>query len=140
MASYETPAEAASAISYLYDWSRAQKALMRVPSSRSEDVAADRNAVLAIFRQAANEGRHMLTEPEAKAAIAAYRIPVPETVVARSPGDVETAARRLLEATGAVVVKLLSKTITHKSDVGGVVLNIETPQAAREAAEAIDSA
>jgi acetyltransferase len=80
----------------------------------------------------------MLTEPEAKAAIAAYRVPVPETVVARSPGDVEMAARRLLEATGAVVVKLLSKTITHKSDVGGVVLNIETPQTARQAAEAIE--
>ena len=77
----------------------------------------------------------MLTEPEAKAAIAAYGIPVPETVVATIAWQrSETAARRLLEAADAVVVKLLSKTISHKSDVGGVVLNIETPQAARQAA------
>ena len=41
VASFETPADAATAVSYLSDWSRAQKALMRVPSSRSEDVAGD---------------------------------------------------------------------------------------------------
>ena len=79
------------------DWSRAQKALMRVPSSRSEDVAGDREAVLAIFRQVAKEGRRMLTEPEAKAALAAYGIPVPETIVAKTPADAGVAAARLLE-------------------------------------------
>ena len=87
MASFETPADAAMAVSYLSDWSRAQQALMRVPSSRSEDVAGDREAVLAIFRQVAKEGRRMLTEPEAKAAISAYGIPVPETIVAKSPAE-----------------------------------------------------
>lgn len=137
VASYETPAQAATAISYLYDWSRAQKALMRVPASRSEDVIGDRDAVLAIFRQAAKEGRRMLTEPEAKAAIVAYGIPVPETITARSAEEVGKAAVRLLKGSQKVVVKLLSKALTHKSDVGGVVLNIETPQAARDAAEAI---
>lgn len=137
VASYDTPAEAASAISYLHDWSRAQKALMRVPASRSEDVAGDREAVLSIFRQAAKEGRRMLTEPEAKAAVGAYGIPVPETVVARSAEEVEAAAARLLKGSEKIVVKLLSKTLTHKSDVGGVVLGIETARSARDAAETI---
>lgn len=135
--SYETPAQAATAISYLHDWSRAQKALMRVPASRSEDVAGDRDLVLSIFRQVAADGRRMLTEPEAKAAIAAYRIPVPETVVASSPAQVEEVAARMLASTDRIVVKLLSKSITHKSDVGGVVLGIETARAAREAAATI---
>ncbi|MGB3830332.1 MAG: bifunctional acetate--CoA ligase family protein/GNAT family N-acetyltransferase [Mesorhizobium sp.] len=138
IATFETPAAAAEAVSYLVDWSRAQAALQRVPSAQAQDVAGDREAVLAIFRQAAAEKRRMLTEPEAKAAVAAYGIPVPETAVARTPDEAGQAAARLLESAQKVVVKLLSKAVTHKSDAGGVVLNIETAAAAREAAAAIE--
>lgn len=137
VASFETPADAATAVAYLSDWSRAQKSLTRVPSSRGDDRAGGRETALAIFRTAAAEGRRILTEPEAKAAIAAYGIPVPETAVAATPAEAKKAAARLLEGGGRVVVKLLSKAISHKSDVGGVVLNIETPAAAQEAARAI---
>lgn len=139
IASFETPADAATAVSYLSEWSRAQRALMRTPSSRSEDITSDREAVLAIFRQVAREGRRMLTEPEAKAAISAYGIPVPETVVARSPAEVEVAAVRLLKTSERIVVKLLSKAISHKSDIGGVVLNIADAAAAGAAARAIEA-
>ncbi|MCC2690512.1 MAG: hypothetical protein K0S21_3315 [Rhizobiaceae bacterium] len=135
--SFATPADAASAISYLSGWSRAQHALLRVPPAHSEETTGDRHAVRSIFRQAAGEGRRMLTEPEAKAAIAAYGIPVPETIIARSPEEAEEAAGRLLAVSEKVVVKLLSKTISHKSDVGGVVLDIDTPDVARTAAETI---
>ncbi|MEP9373655.1 bifunctional acetate--CoA ligase family protein/GNAT family N-acetyltransferase [Mesorhizobium sp. KR1-2] len=138
VATYETPSDAATAVSYLSEWSRAQKALLRVPPRRSEDIFGDREAVLSIFRRAASEGRRMLTEPEAKAVIAAYGVPVPETAIARTPQEVEEAARRLLAHGGKVVVKVLSGTLTHKSDVGGVVLDIATPAAAREAAEEIE--
>ncbi len=79
----------------------------------------------------------MLTEPEAKAAIAAYGIEVPQTIVAATPGAVRAAAGELLRASKAVVVKVLSKAISHKSDIGGVVLNLETGEAAFEAATAI---
>ncbi|MER9371127.1 bifunctional acetate--CoA ligase family protein/GNAT family N-acetyltransferase [Mesorhizobium sp. M0491] len=139
IASFETPADAATAVSYLGEWSRAQRALMRTPSSRSEDVRSDREAVLAIFRQVAREGRRMLTEPEAKAAISAYGIPVPETIVANSPAEAEAAAGRLLKTSEQVVVKLLSEAISHKSDIGGVVLNIGNAAAAGEAARAIEA-
>ncbi|KRB18292.1 MULTISPECIES: bifunctional acetate--CoA ligase family protein/GNAT family N-acetyltransferase [Mesorhizobium] len=139
IASFETPADAATAVSYLSEWSRAQRALMRTPSSRGEDITSHREAVLAIFRQAAGEGRRMLTEPEAKAAISAYGIPVPETIVARSPVEAEAAASRLLKTSGQVAVKLLSKAISHKSDIGGVVLNIADAAAAGEAACAIEA-
>ena len=137
IASYETPAAAANAISYLSDWSHAQQALMRVPDSRHDDKRFDREAVYRLFHRAAAEGRRMLSEPEAKAAIAAYGIAVPRTLVARTVDEVEHAAGELLSAGGKVVVKLLSKSLTHKSDVGGVVLDIATPTAAREAAVAV---
>lgn len=139
IASFETPADAATAVSYLSEWSRAQQALMRTPSSRGEDIASNRESVLAIFRQVAKEGRRMLTEPEAKAAISAYGVPVPETIVARSPAEVEVAAGQLLKTSEHIVVKLLSKAILHKSDIGGVVLNLAAAAAAGEAARSIEA-
>jgi acetyltransferase len=137
VATFETPSDAAIAVSYLSDWSRAQKALTRVPSGQSGEVGGNIEAVRAIFRQAAKDGRNLLTEPEAKTAIAAYGIVVPETVIALTPPDVAKAAKRLLSKSDAIVVKLLSKAISHKSDIGGVLLDIATPEAAGDAANAI---
>ena len=112
---------------------------MRTPSSRSEDITCDREAVLAIFRQIAKDGRRMLTETEAKAVISAYSIPAPETIVAKSPAEAEVAAGRLLKTSEQVVVKLVSKAISHKSDIGGVVLNIADAAAAGKAARSIQA-
>lgn len=137
IANFSTPSSATAALSYLGEWSRAQKALTRVPSSGSEDVRGDREALAAILKGAAREGRRMLTEPEAKAAIAAYGIPVPATRVTETPKAAGEAAAELLKTSDRVVVKLLSKTISHKSDIGGVVLDLKTPQAAVAAAEGI---
>ena len=137
IASFDTPADCAVAVSYLSQWSRAGKALMRVPSSRGEDVDRDRARALAILRSVAAEGRAMLTEPEAKAVLAAYRIPVPETEVVRSAAAAASAAKRLLETSPSLVLKVLSKTISHKSDVGGVVLGLETPETVRRAVAAM---
>lgn len=138
LASYETPADVALAASYLAKWSRAQESLVRVPSSQADGEAAyDRGAANAVLRRVAAEGRRLLSEPEAKAVIAAYGIATPKTIVAASPEETEKAAATLLADGGKVVVKLVSKTVTHKSDVGGVVLGIETAAAAREAAETI---
>lgn len=137
LASFVTPGEAAAAVSYLSDWSRAQRALMRVPSSLSEDVTGDRQAVKDILRKAAEEDRHILTEKEAKAVLAAYGLEVPEDLFAPSPAEAEAMAGELLSRSERIVLKLVSRQISHKSDVGGVVLNIETPEAARQAAEKI---
>jgi acetyltransferase len=136
IATYETPDATATAVSYLSNWSRAQKALRRVPAAAA-GVSADREAVRHIFRPVASEHRRMLTEPEAKAVVKAYGIPVPETIVARTSKEVEQASIDLLKSSRKVAVKLLSKAVSHKSDVGGVVLNIETARAAYEAAQAI---
>jgi acetyltransferase len=134
---YETPAAAAAAVDYLTRWSRAQKVLQRVPAGPAA-AAVDHAAALAVFRQAAAEDRRVLTEPESKAVVKAYGIPVPETIVARSAGDVGKAAERLLRDSRKIAIKLLSKSVSHKSDVGGVVLNIETAKDARDAALGIE--
>jgi acetyltransferase len=137
IANYETPSEAAQSITYLRNWSSAQQSLVRTPSGSRPDKRSAYDTALAIFRTVAADGRRMLTEPEAKAVIRAYGIVTPETVSVKTPAEVESVAARLLERSPKVAVKLLSKTLTHKSDVGGVVLGIESAAAARAAAEAI---
>lgn len=133
---YATPAEAASALTYLTDWAAARKSLVSAPRERRL-TKPDQVAVRKIFRAVAAEGRRMLTEIEAKAVVKLYGISVPETILARTPAEVEAAAERLLARASRVVVKLHSRTLTHKSDVGGVVLNLETGAAARVAATSI---
>lgn len=138
VASFETPAAAAAAVSYLSDWSRSQKALMRVPPRHATNVSSGIDKALPVFRQAALEGRSMLSETEAKSVISAYGIAVPETILARSVEETGQAAERLLQSSEKVAVKLTSKTLTHKSDIGGVILDVETANDARHAAEQIE--
>ncbi|MGE0232324.1 MAG: GNAT family N-acetyltransferase [Flavobacteriaceae bacterium] len=137
VASYETPAEAACSLGFLTGWSKAQRALSRVPEARPEDDIHDRQAASAILAGAAAEGRHLLSEPESKALLAAYRIPVPETLTARTPEETAARAQDILRNSEAVVVKLWSRKITHKSDIGGVILDIRSPAKAQTAAETI---
>ena len=81
-----------------------------------------------LIEQARAAGRTILTEPESKELLAAYGIPVAETRTAASEEEAVVAA----EAIGyPVVVKLVSHTITHKTDVGGVRLNLPDADAVR---------
>ncbi|HEY8594507.1 MAG TPA: bifunctional acetate--CoA ligase family protein/GNAT family N-acetyltransferase [Devosiaceae bacterium] len=137
VASFETPSEAVKAVGFLSAWSRAQRALSRVPASRSEDTHAEQAQVRRILAEVAADGRSILTEPEAKGVIAAYGIPVPEIAVARTLEEVEAKAREVLRHAPKIVIKLLSREITHKSDIGGVMLNIGSPEAAARAASEI---
>lgn len=136
VASFDTPAQSARAVGFLTRWTRLQSELQRVPEGRNESIAGEATA-RTILAAVAAEGRRLLTEPEAKAVIAAYGIPVPKLIVAATPAEVENAAARLLEAAPRVVVKLLSKQISHKSDIGGVALNLTNAHDAAAAAAAM---
>lgn len=136
VATADTPAGAAEAVSLLTRWSALRARLDQVPSSSGE-VAVDRAAAALIIKTAAAEDRGLLTESEAKAVFAAYGIAVPATIVALDEAQVAEAAARLLTAHRSVVVKVLSRTISHKSDVGGVVLGLTTPGATVDASAAI---
>jgi len=83
------------------------------------------------------EGRTILTAAESKQIVAAYGIPTMETCVATSEDDAVAAAASI---GFPVVLKLHSKTITHKTDVGGVQLNLIDDKAVRSAYRAIESA
>jgi acetyltransferase len=136
IASFETPAAAAEAIAMLTRWSSLRQSLERVPSSTGV-VEVDRPRVATVLAAAANEARSMLTEAEAKSVISAYGIPVPEILVAQSDDEIAAAAAHLLATAPVLVVKLLSRTISHKSDVGGVVLDVPDVAAAVAAARGI---
>jgi len=80
----------------------------------------------AVLAQARSEGRTLLTEVEAKAALAEAGIPVGETRLARTRED----AQRIAGELGyPVVLKIVSPDIAHKSDVGGVKLNLADAEA-----------
>src|SRR5581483_1797714 len=75
-----------------------------------------------------------LTEPESKSILAAYGIPVAEARIASAPEDLARAAR---DIGFPVALKILSPDITHKSDVGGVALNIESVKELEHATDAM---
>lgn len=134
MPTYDTPENAARAFLEAVNYRRNQSLLMETPPSIPPGFSPDVARVRAIVGDAMREGRELLTEPEAKGVLAAYGIPVVETVVADTPEH----AAELAQGLGfPVAVKLISPDITHKSDVGGVVLNIETAEQALDAARQI---
>ncbi|WP_128291142.1 bifunctional acetate--CoA ligase family protein/GNAT family N-acetyltransferase [Afifella aestuarii] len=137
VATFLSPSDAIRSVGYLTDWHKAQALLMRTPPSLPDDFTWDAERARAVMVKAAEEGRSVLTEPEAKEVLAAFGIPIVKTVIARTIEEVEETARELLRDHKAVVVKLLSAEITHKSDVGGVVLNLSTPEEAVNAVRII---
>jgi Acyl-CoA synthetase (NDP forming) len=119
---YDTPERAVTAFMHLVNYQRNQEVLTQAPPAAAEHFRADREAALAIVEAVLADGREMLTEPEAKALLAAYGIPVVATKIARDPDAVVAAAA---EVGYPVVVKILSREISHKSDVGGVALDLK---------------
>jgi acetyltransferase len=99
-----------------------------------EELPVDRARAETLIAAVRAEGRTLLTEDESKDLLAAYGIPITETVVAPTIEDAVVAAGRIGYP---VVVKLYSHTITHKTDVGGVQLNLKDADAVRQAYEVI---
>jgi len=130
---FDTPLRAVRGFMHIVDYRRGQRALQRTPPSIPE-TRADIDAVKSIVQGALAERRSVLTEPEAKRVLAAYGVPVVPTEVAR---DAEEAARAAERIGFPVVVKILSREITHKSDVGGVALDLDSSKAVREAVHAM---
>ena len=136
--SFDTPADAAEAVAFLTQWSIARRLLERVPESGDDPTNLTEEAA-EILASVAAEGRTLLTEWEAKSVLACYGITVPETVFAANEPEVGIAASQLLQTAGALAVKMSSRTISHKSDIGGVVLDVTSVAEAIKAAAAIRS-
>ncbi|MBM3496855.1 MAG: GNAT family N-acetyltransferase, partial [Armatimonadetes bacterium] len=124
------PDSAARAFMYMWQYSYNLRGIYETPSTAHG--IDDHDAVAAaaeIISRARDEGRTILTEYESKQVMALYGIPTVETRLATTPDEAVAAA----DAIGyPVVVKLHSNTITHKTDVGGVLLNLGDAEAVRK--------
>lgn len=134
---YEFPTDAVRSFTYLTGYHDAQDDLLRAPPSLPDDFMVDTDAASAAMSEAKNETRALLTEPEAKAVLSAYGIETAVTRIAKDAVAVERLAENLIAQGHRVAVKVLSEDISHKSDIGGVVLNLESAAAAAKAAEEI---
>jgi acetyltransferase len=129
---------AARAFCYMWRYSYNLRALYETPSLAEEVEEGDAAAaqVAAIFADVRRSGRSVLTEVESKEVLAHYGIPVVETHVARSANEAAAVAKQL---GFPVVLKVYSETITHKTDVGGVKLNLPDEDGVRRAYGDIES-
>ncbi|MBV9183508.1 MAG: bifunctional acetate--CoA ligase family protein/GNAT family N-acetyltransferase, partial [Acidobacteria bacterium] len=128
---FSYPDTAAKVFCYMWRYSYNVRGLYETPVwaiSDSQIYAKDQAS--AIIQQARTGNRYLLNEFESKQLLAAYGIPTVETRIAR---DEEEAVRHALEIGCPVVLKLLSDTITHKTDVGGVKLNLKDQKEVRRA-------
>jgi acetyltransferase len=125
------PDTAARAFTNMWKYTYNLRSIYETPEP-AEDEGADRGRVEEIVDHVRESGRTILTEFEAKQVLAAYGIPTVRTEVARSPGEAVKLADRLGYP---VVLKLDSETITHKTDVGGVRLNLQDSGEVRRAYE-----
>ncbi|MBD2452527.1 bifunctional acetate--CoA ligase family protein/GNAT family N-acetyltransferase [Nostoc sp. FACHB-87] len=136
---YRYPDTATRIFSYMWQSSYNLRGIYETPVLPTVDPQSgipDRNLVANIIASARQDGRTILTEFESKQILAAYGIPVVETCVATS----EDEAVKCAESIGyPVVVKLYSHVITHKTDVGGVQLNLRDAEAVRQAYRTIKS-
>jgi acetyltransferase len=133
--SYASPTDAVKGFFYLWQYTKAQEALMRTPPRETERTHVAEEAARSILRAAAASGGSLLTEPEAKAVLSAYGIVTVPTRVAATTKDVEDIAKGLLAQFPSIAVKILSEDISHKSDVGGVRLSIRSAEEAARVAE-----
>jgi acetyltransferase len=126
---YDTPLRAVRGFMHIVQYRRGQRALQRTPPS-IPDVRSDTALVRTIVKGALDENRQLLTEPEAQQVLAAYGIPVVRTEVVADAAEAAAVATKI---GFPVVVKVLSRQITHKSDVGGVALDLSSEQAVIDA-------
>jgi acetyltransferase len=135
---YKYPDMAARAFYYMWRYSYNLRALYETPTliADQDGDTSKRARADAIIQNVRKLDRTILTEYESKQLLAAYGIPTVDTRIART----EEESVKLAEEIGyPVVLKLFSETITHKTDVGGVQLNLRNATAVRKAWEAIET-
>jgi acetyltransferase len=125
VAHFSTPEVAVDAFSLLTHYTQNQILLKQIPSPGPELAAPDASGARLIIERVLGEGRQVLTAQEAKAILAAFHIPVTQTIKVANGKDAMIAA----ETMGfPVVLKVNMAEFSHKSDIGGVRLNINSVQ------------
>lgn len=126
------PDTAVRAFNYMWKYSYNLRGLYETPSlpESTEECAPDRVRAEEIIQKARQAGRTILTEAESKEVLSCYCVPTVQTLIATTEED---AVRHAAKIGYPVVLKLYSETITHKTDVGGVQLNLQDEASVRQA-------
>jgi acetyltransferase len=122
---YETPEDAVKTYLYMVQYQRNLESLYETPAELPIDQAPPKNNLKALIRRAVKEGRAILNEEESKRFLINYGIP---TITARITQNVEGAVSIAKFVGYPVVLKIVSPDITHKSDVGGVVIGVNSDE------------
>ena len=120
---FSTPEQAVRSFMYMYQYKRNLELLYETPEELPVDSVPPKRPLTVIMKNAAQENREILTEIESKQLIEYYGIPSVKTLEAATVQDAISAASHVGYP---VALKILSPQITHKSDAGGVVLNINS--------------
>ncbi|HEY5176087.1 MAG TPA: bifunctional acetate--CoA ligase family protein/GNAT family N-acetyltransferase [Terriglobales bacterium] len=132
---FQFPDSAVRAFNYMWRYSYNLKGLYETPAlPQHADAAMQRGKAGDIIQQARQSGRTVLTEYESKQLLKAYDIPTVDTRIAITEAEAVQAAE---EIGYPIVLKLYSLSITHKTDVGGVQLNLRDAGAVKAAFQAI---
>ncbi|MCW4045770.1 MAG: bifunctional acetate--CoA ligase family protein/GNAT family N-acetyltransferase [Candidatus Bathyarchaeota archaeon] len=131
---YSMPEQAIKTYMHMYHYQRNLELIYEPPEELPVDAAPPKRPIMSLLRNAALEGRELLTEDEAKKLLKYYRFPVVETEVATNPDEAVAFARQIGYP---VVMKILSPQITHKTDAGGVILDLNSAAEVRQAFEVI---
>jgi len=131
---YSTPEQAVKTYMYMYQYKSNLELLYETPEELPVDVAPPKRPLMVIIRNMAKEGREVLNEAEAKTFLEYYNFPVVPTKIAQTPDEAAGLAQQMGYPT---VLKILSPQIVHKTDAGGVVLDINNEKELREAYDRI---
>ncbi|MEM2109172.1 MAG: GNAT family N-acetyltransferase, partial [Candidatus Odinarchaeota archaeon] len=127
---YPTPEQAVATYMYMYQYKRNLELLYETPEELPVETYPPKRPLMVIMRNAAVENRERLNEAESKKFLEYYGLPVAKTITATSEDEAVRVAARLGYP---VVMKILSPQIIHKSDAGGVILDIKNEEEVRKA-------
>ncbi len=131
----ETPERAVRAFMYLVRARQSQELLLETPEAVAESPASHVKRAGEVVAQALADGREWLDPAEVSAFLTCYDIPCARTEAVATPAE---AARVAGEINAPVALKIRSRDVIHKSDVGGVALNLTGAQAVEAAAHAMN--
>lgn len=134
---YDSEADAIRGFMHLVRYCEAVRDLMETPPSAPTQFVSDTEAARRVVAEALAAGKTWLNPLEVNRLLAAYDIPIAPAILARNGRDAAAAARQFLLKGQAVVVKVLSPDIVHKSDVDGVRLNLLSKRAVQRETEDI---
>jgi len=130
---YPTEDDAVRGFMHLVQHREVVAALAQVPPAMPKEFAADVDAARQAVDAALADGRRWLDPIEVKRVLEAYQIPMVPTFVAADAEQAVGHASALFAQGATVALKIMSRDIVHKSDVGGVVLNLTSADAVRAA-------